>query len=71
MDVKKRVSFLSWVVGIMATAMIGGGALFHSEIEKKVDAEISKIQEEDKTTGDETAGGDVVTETVNNMQFYA
>lgn len=72
MDVKKRVSFLSWVVGIMAFAMVAGGLLFKAELKQKIDTAVDKIQEEDKTTGDETTGGDdVVTQTVNNMQFYA
>lgn len=70
MDVKKRVSFLSWIVGIMAFAMVAGGLLFKAEVKEKIDTAVDKIQEENKT-GDETTGGDAVTETVNNMQFYA
>ena len=70
MDVKKRVSFLSWIVGAMAVAMVAGGLLFKAELKQKIDTEIEKIQEEDKTTTPE-GGDDVVTQTVNNMQFYA
>lgn len=72
MDVKKRVSFLSWIVGAMAVLMLAGGFAFKAEIKEKIDTAVDKIQEEDKTTGDETTGGDdVVAQTVNNMQFYA
>lgn len=71
MDVKKRVSFLSWIVGAMAVVMIAGGFAFKAEIKEKIDTAVDKIQEEDKT-GDETTGGDdVVAQTVNNMAFYA
>lgn len=70
MDVKKRVSFLSWVVGIMAFAMVAGGLLFKAEVKEKIDTEIQKVTEEDKTTTPED-GDDVVEQTVNNMAFYA
>ena len=70
MDVKKRVSFLSWIVGAMAVLMVAGGFAFKAEIKEKIDTAVDKIQEEDKTTTPEN-GDDVVTETVNNMQFYA
>ena len=71
MDVKKRVSFLSWIVGAMVVLMVAGGLLFKAEVKEKIDTEIQKVTEENKTTGDETTGGDVASQTVNNMQFYA